>query len=125
MITRPDERRPIDIAFWIFAGLCLLVILTSCSPYTAAPPKGPTPGGTAVTVPPMAATVTATRTPRPDTCKVNGTVYLRPGPSKAGAPLAILRAGDRLEVIQRGAWLFVSTRQTTGFIYSRYCEIGE
>jgi uncharacterized protein YgiM (DUF1202 family) len=38
----------------------------------------------------------------------------------------ILNQGDALQVIEpAGDWLKVSTRNSTGFIYSRYCETGE
>jgi hypothetical protein len=117
-VRRAEAWRRSRVA--VLAILALLAWwLSSCSPLTAmaTPTAAPT-----VTETVFLAGEKITPTPRPS-CRVDGeTVYLRPDPSKAGAPLAILRAGQILEVLERGAWLKVTTRNTTGFIYSAYCR---
>jgi len=50
------------------------------------------------------------------------TLNFREGPGMSYAVTGILRQGERLEVIARGAWLRVSTGTETGYIYGRYCQ---
>lgn len=116
------EKKMFDFAKWLVVGSILLAILTSCSPYMpAAATATPTPAPS-VTATAQPVKVQVTPSPATQVCTVTGTVYLRPDPSRLHAPLATLRAGQILEVMERGAWLKVSTRNKTGFIYSKFCQ---
>ena len=131
-----DDKKLIDFAKWLTpalrAGACvaaalLAALLTSCSPL-ATSEAVPT---TATAAPSVTASKSAnlqvsTPTPekstRVDFCTVTaGALNFREGPGMSYAVKQILRKGDRLEVIERGAWLHVSTGTATGFIYSAYC----
>jgi hypothetical protein len=124
------EKRLFDFYMRIIA---FAVILTSCNPYVQTPATtvSPTVRPTATQRPPQLVKEHPTPTP-PPVCTVTGTVYLRPDPSRAHAPLAILRTGHVVTVIERGAYWHSVTTGTSGqapteagFIASRYCEIGE
>ena len=112
-------KRIFSIVLFLVAIAVLVTLITSCSPLEQAQP-----GPTATVKPtPTILSIQATTTPQPPTCRVTGeTVYLRPDPSKAGAPLAVLQAGQILQIIKRGDWLHVQTRSTTGYIYSAFCQ---
>jgi uncharacterized protein YgiM (DUF1202 family) len=119
------EKRIFDFCLRFLAGICLLVILTSCSAAVDVP-------ATATSSPTVTATdnrsVTLqsdTPTPRP-TCVVKAyTLNLREGPGTSHAVSQILHKGDVLEVLASGAWLKVATRSGTGFVYGKYCQEGE
>lgn len=125
MIYPRNERRAIDGALWILAGVLIGIILTSCSPYAPAPAT-PSPSTTA-SEPAPGATVTASRTPRPS-CVIEtgypaGRVNLRRDATRNSAALDVLREGERLTILRAGQWMKVSTREgIAGFIYSRYCK---
>jgi hypothetical protein len=116
------ERRIFDACLWLVVACLLMAFLTSCSPYLPQTATAtPAPGVTA-TAHNLLDNCQVTPTPRPS-CRVSGqTVYLRPSPSRAGDPLAVLHYGQILEVIERGAWLKVSTLSHEGFLHSKFCQ---
>jgi hypothetical protein len=121
------EEKFFKFALGLVCLSVLLAILTSCNPYQDLSPIGdiPTAQPTA-TAQKLLNHGSVTPTPRPITCTVNaGRVYLRKGAGMSHAAIEVLHAGEILTVIERGAWLKVSTRKHAGFIYSHYCETGE
>ena len=108
----------------IFAGLALLVFLTSCSPYA----------GLQIT------TATATPTPSPTTSEVttatpeklctvstgydNGRLNLRTGPGVEHVVITTLGEGQQLTVIQeRDGWLYVRPGTTIpGWVNGKFCR---
>jgi uncharacterized protein YgiM (DUF1202 family) len=119
------EKRIFDFCIWFMAGICLLVILTSCSAVVDVPATA-TPAQTATATDNHSVILQGdTPTPRP-TCIVTAyTLNLREGPGTSHAVLQILHKGDVLEVLTSGAWLKVATRNSTGFVHGKYCQEGE
>jgi hypothetical protein len=124
MTTLKENRNIMQALAWFIAACVIAAVLLGCSPYAELSTNvdTPTPAPSVTATAELLTHGTVEPTPRPTTCRVSGTVYLRADPSRARAPLAVLRAGQSLEVIQRGAWLKVSTGTATGFIYSAYCR---
>jgi uncharacterized protein YgiM (DUF1202 family) len=123
MIDHKTNARLCSAFLWLVGAMALLIILTSCSPlamYQAPVTATPTAATTATTT----AAVTATKepTPRPSCTVTAGTLNFREGPGMSYAVTEILRKGERLQVIARGAWLKVTTGTATGFVYSKYCQ---
>jgi uncharacterized protein YgiM (DUF1202 family) len=126
MASIESNRRLFAWVLWIFAGLALVVLLTSCSPLaindsipTATPSAQPSP---------IIATVS---TNSPETCKVatgieTGVLNLRTGSGTNYSVIQTLAEGEVLTIITRGNWLQVATSQhVTGWVNSHYCKIGE
>jgi Bacterial SH3 domain len=120
------EEKIFNACIWFIAVCVLAAILTSCSLYAA-------PSATATPAPTMTERVLRqdakpTPTPQPITCTVttgyqNGAVNFRTTPSTGAEVLRVLHEGERLQVIERGAWLNVLTRDNqAGFIYAKYCQ---
>lgn len=109
----------------IFFAACILAFIVS----------GCSSAFDGLQVPTASTQPTATRTARiptatntilsiePEVCTVTAyTLNLRAGPSMSHAVKQILHKGQTLTVIRHGAWLKVSTRGATGFIYGRFCK---
>lgn len=136
MTDIPFNRRLFNIVIWIFAGLCLLVILTSCSgwdPYAALEAQpSPTAAAPAATRPAAVTTVTPSPIPLP-VCTVStgidaGRLNIRAGASVKYAVLRVLQEGDVLTMTggEAGNWIQVRTRgNVTGWINSIYCRKGK
>jgi uncharacterized protein YraI len=123
-MTTISENRKLFHAVMYFLIACILAaLMTSCSPYASQV----TVTETVTASPSVTATATAQpakvqATPRPS-CRVSGqTVYLRKGAGMSYAVITVLRAGEVLQIRERGAWLRVSTGKATGFIFGRYCQ---
>lgn len=107
-------------------ALCALVfwyLMTSCTPLAMyQDPATPRP---AATVTPIGVK-SPTPSPAPTVCIVTGLLNLRIQPNTQGVVIRVLSAGERLTVIERGAWLQVTdSRGNHGHVNARYCEIGE
>jgi len=122
------EKRIFDFALWLIAAVILLGIMAGCNPYevqsTTTATAEPNQTAAASVTPPKIAT------PTPETCTVrtnvpDGKLNLRTGPGTNYSVIRVLAEGEVVTVIERGAWLEVSTRNRTGFIHSHYCEIGD
>jgi hypothetical protein len=124
-MTNPaTERRIINGALWLLAACVFLAIVAGCSPYgfsnvgtatpTAAPMVTATNQGNNV--------VTLIPTPRPSCVVTGATVYMRAGAGMRYAPVIVLRGGDELQILKRGAWLMVLTGNRAGYIHGRYCQ---
>jgi uncharacterized protein YgiM (DUF1202 family) len=119
------EERIFNFALRFVLGCIVLAILTSCSPLAAVPTSSPTPSPS----PTVTATQSEVTTPSPvETCTVttgydNGRLNFRSGPGTQYAVLRLLSEGDVLQIVMRGAWLRVSTRENlTGYINGNYCQ---
>jgi hypothetical protein len=78
MTDIPFNRRAFAWVLWIFAGLCLLVILSSCTPMPTAQPVTVTPSASeAITATAAQPTATLTPTPtatnKPNKCRLEKT----------------------------------------------------
>jgi uncharacterized protein YgiM (DUF1202 family) len=107
----------------LWAGLMIVIALTSCNPYATLPANStatPNPSATANPVQKIEQG-TATPTPRP-TCTVNGdSVYLRAGAGMNYAAIDVLHKGEAVTVIYHSEWIKVITRKHTGYVYSKFC----
>ena len=111
----------------VFFVACILAfIMSGCSPFDGLQ----VPTATATAEP--TATILSTKlevspTPQP-ACTVttgipDGYLNLRKGPGTNRAVIRVLREGEILQVIARGAWLKVVTREKlTGFVNSKFCK---
>lgn len=119
------ERRIFDISIRCFAGIWLLVFLTSCSatvPLPATPTSEATATEYTVTKPQRAPSPTS------ETCTVQtgvptGKLNLRAGAGTDQAVVRVLSEGEILTVIKVGTWVEVSDSQgNRGYVNSIYCK---
>jgi hypothetical protein len=119
MINLTTEKRITNIALWFFVVCVGLILLTSCSPVmdlnTTATPS---PTATAQ----ISLRYEISPTPAPACTVTAYTLNLRNGAGMSHAVIQILHKGQAVTVIERGAWLRVSTGKATGFIYGKYCQ---
>jgi uncharacterized protein YgiM (DUF1202 family) len=126
MINKPTQTKLFNVIF--FVACSLVVILSGCSPFdglaTLAPTAQPT---TTRTILSSQLSVTPSPTPQP-TCTVTtgydkGNLNLRRGAGTQYGVIRVLREGETLQVIARGAWLHVIDSQgTRGFVNSKFCK---
>jgi len=123
-MQKPEtERRIMYGALWFIAGCVILAILTSCSPYTAQIATGNSTVAPSMTPEATVPQVTLSPTPRPITCTVTAyALNMRTAGTMRAAVVRILERGEVVTVLERDGWLKVATRNTTGFIYARYCK---
>lgn len=114
----------------------LLVCLAGCGMFPAPGSLLVTPEQVKVTPAPApmpTGTVTTHATPKSEIstveyCEVNtgvsgGNLHLRQCDSVNCAVVDVLREGERVEVLQAGAWLLVQTDDTViGWVNSEFCE---
>lgn len=127
MTTDWMNRKICNAVLWLFAGLVIVIVLTSCSPYQGANLhlETPTPAQpvSSVTASPQIANLQfETPTPRPITCTVTAyTLNFRSGPGTQHAVKDVLHNGERVQIISGGDWLKVETAQrVTGWAYGKY-----
>jgi uncharacterized protein YraI len=112
----------------VYSGVCLLILLTSCSATVPLPRNAATS-----TVPPTATKVTITKLPKflsptPQICTVqtgvpSGYLNLRTGAGTDYAAVRVLSEGETLTVIKFGTWLEVlDTHGNQGYVNSNYCK---
>jgi N-acetylmuramoyl-L-alanine amidase len=125
MTTLEFNCRLFAWVLWTFTGLCLLVILTSCTPYqaaaiyaqpvTASPSKAataqPSPSMTTQSPAPLCADVTALEA-----------LNVRSGPGTNNQVIATLAHGDQVTTLTAaGAWWQIRTAQgLTGWANSNF-----
>ena len=116
-----NDKKLINATLWFFALCVGVILITSCSPYVNTTPI-PTARPTATEAAQMKSVMIPS--PTSESCTVNaGALYLRKGAGMSYAVTRILHDGERLAVIERGAWLKVRTAQrVTGWVYGRYCQ---
>jgi uncharacterized protein YgiM (DUF1202 family) len=121
------EKRIFDISLWCFAGVWLLVLLTSCSaavPLSTVPTSKPTAMATEYTVTSPHETLTSA----PQTCTVqtgvpSGYLNLRTGAGTNYGVVRVVNEGEILTVLKVATWLEVSDRQgNQGYINSKFCK---
>jgi uncharacterized protein YraI len=125
MTTLPQNRNIMQALAWFIAACVIAAALLGCSPYATDQLDSSTP----TPAPSVTATVSHsslendTPTPRPACTVTAYTLNFRAGPGTQHAVKDVLSNGERLQVIQRGAWLKVETAQrVTGWVYGRYCR---
>jgi uncharacterized protein YgiM (DUF1202 family) len=121
------EKRVFDFCIWFMAGICLLVILTSCS--AAVPlPTTPTNEVTATATDQHAALQQVAPSPTPQICTVrtgvsSGYLNLRTGAGTDFAVIRVVNEGEVLKVIKFGTWLEVlDGHGNQGYVNSNYCK---
>jgi len=118
MIDYKTNVRLFDAVMYFLAVCVIVILITSCSPYVEVPATA-APSATATA---RMVAIATEPTPSPSCTVTAQTLNFREGPGMSYAVTGILRQGERLEVIARGAWLRVSTGTETGYIYGRYCQ---
>jgi len=115
------------VCLWMFCVMCLIVILTSCTPWDPFAALATQPGTAQPS--PIAATKTAAPiaipTPAPLCADVIAleALNIRTGPGIQNSVIATLGHGDQVTVIQAGAWWQIRTAQgLTGWAYSNYLK---
>jgi hypothetical protein len=77
MLPIPDNRRIFNAVVWCFAGICLLILVTSCAPIATAEPviatpsQAPTIAVTTAAAPIATPTLTPTPTDKPNKCRLD------------------------------------------------------
>ena len=100
-----NDRKLFDFVIWLFAGLCLLVLLTSCNPYAAIYPPAAN-GETEETATPPAPTATAqamtapTPTPHHVYIVAADALEVRTGPSETAPNVGYLVRGQIVTVYE-------------------------
>ena len=110
MIDIEFNRRLFKVVLWVFTGLMLLVLLTSCTPWdsfaslsvsTATSTPTPSPAATVTTATPAgSAGVTASPTPRLVFLVDSDALEVRNGPSESTSNIGFLKRGDLVIVYQ-------------------------
>ncbi len=127
MIDIQTNKRLCNFFLWLMAGLVLVIILTSCSPYQGLQIASPT--ATADPTRPAQIRPSPSPTPSPITCTVTtgyqaGTLNMRSGPGTSWAVLRVLIEAESLQVTRRGAWLQVIDRSgARGYVNAKYCQV--
>jgi uncharacterized protein YgiM (DUF1202 family) len=119
------NRRLFSLVLWVFSGLALLVLLTSCIEIPADPAATATPSATRTARP--SATVTPSPLPH---CIVStgidtGRLNIRAGAGLKSAVIRVLQEGDVLTIEggKAGNWIRVVTGDdVTGWINKNFCK---
>jgi len=127
MINTRTEKRLIEFLLWFMAGLVLVIVLTSCSPFsamaTSEPTAAPSKPAQLLTVPSSTATEKSAQLCQVRTGMPSGYLNLRTGAGVSFSVIRILAEGETLQVLKRGAWLHViDTRGEKGFVNANYCR---
>ncbi len=129
MADIPTNRKIFNICLWIFAGLCLLVLLTSCLEMPAAPQTvTPVPSSTGTAQPSPSLTASALPVCYVSTGIDNGALNIRTGAGVNHSVIRVLQEGDVLTMKggKIGNWIKVKTGDSlTGWINSNYCRKGK
>ncbi len=109
----------------------LALILTSCAPMyitvTQTPNPPANPASSASPTPPAPSTNTASPTIEPPCFRVTAleALHIRSGPSERSRVLGYAFFGQRLTMLQAGAWSRIQTTdQLTGYVNSKYIQEG-
>jgi uncharacterized protein YgiM (DUF1202 family) len=129
MTDMPFNRRLFNWVIWIFAGMSLLVILTSCMEM----PAGPQTATPVLSSTPTAALTQVSKTSSPvpfPTCTVStgidaGRLNIRTGAGLQYDVIRVLQEGEVLNMTggQSGNWIqVITTRNDTGWINKKFCK---
>lgn len=113
-----------SLRFLITLTAAAVLLLPGCS---AAVPIPTTPtselGSRATERPSFQTGITETPTHHASqSCTVTGFLNLRSAPRRSAAVIRVLEAGERVTVLDAGTWNKVTTRNRTGYIYSKFCK---
>jgi len=124
----------VSLWVWLVAAMILVLLLTSCNPYTGIAPTAIVSTETPASAEPTKSVQRSSPSPAPRTCTVQtgipqGALNIRTGAGIDHSVIQTLTEGQRLTLTSeaaRGHWIQVTTSQNvTGWVNSNYCTIGD